>query len=293
MKELDIEIILCSVRPSETISAAINRLLEHRPRPKRIIVVLPEDHLGLNNIRDPERITVLRATRANLSIQRNIGLEFARAEVVGFIDDDTVLIPDHLGEVWQTFAESPDLVGVGGKVLNYGPAPVWLSTYRSLFLLSRPNAIGSVAQMRSGFFVWPDPRNAPIQVDALWGCCMWWRRTKIQGLWFNERLSAFEDVEFGLRARSRGPLLLSGTARFEHLRLPDGRSHTKQALQQLLEARKIAQVNPGTRFSHALWMWASLGQIALAVTSKLIRAPWMLTPEYREPHMEQAHADHN
>lgn len=280
VNKVDVDVVLCSMRSRTVIQQAIKRLLELSPPPSRVILVVPRQINWLNETRD--RVTVIYSEVANLAKQRNLGLEAAEAPILGFVDDDTVLDDHHLLEVVKAFDKDPDLVGVGGRIRNFGPAPSWLTLYRRVFMLSRPAPKGGVDPLPSGFFVWPNPAEAPTHVRAIWGCCMWWRTNKIRDLRFDERLRAFEDVEFGFRAGARGPLLLSGTALADHHRVASKRSDIKRSLRQIGEAWTIGRRFPDHGFKTLWWGWAACGQILFVLASTVITAARLLAPEYRE-----------
>ncbi len=282
MTSNNVEVILCSNRHPKIIINAVNKILEHCPSPRKVIIVVPKILSSLGVISGYKKVVIRRSDRANLSKQRNIGLKTATAEIVGFIDDDTVLEKNHIYEVLKAFKENPSLIGLGGCISNYGKAPLWLTKYRRMFLLSHPAPYGEVNPLPSGFFIWPDPANAPKLVKSLWGCCMWWRRSKIEDLQFDESLSAFEDVEFGFRAGSRGKLLLSDCAIAYHLRISSNRSDFIRGLRQIQEARIIGQRFPKHGFRTIFWLWASIGQAILVFASNITGVHRLLAPEYRK-----------
>ena len=281
MEQLDVDIVMCSTRPLRELGPAVDRLVELVPGPERIIVVLPRDHEGLVSLGRRSRVYVVESERANLSEQRNTGIALSQAAIVGFLDDDTVLAPGHLSDVCRAFGSRPELVGLGGRISNFATPQRWISFYRRLFQLSRAAPTGQVDQLRSGLFVWPDPRFAPAVTHALWGCCMWWRRESIAGMRFNSEFSALDDVEFGLRASKLGDLMLSAEASAQHLRSPVGRRPILHSIRQLKEARRIALSNSECGFSPPLWMWAVIGQVLLACSAWILRRPDWLAPEYR------------
>jgi glycogen(starch) synthase len=66
------------------------------------------------------RVRVLRCSRANLSVSRNIGLVAACGDIVAFIDDDAVPSRNWLRQLRRIFAD-PAIAGSGGSVYVVHP----------------------------------------------------------------------------------------------------------------------------------------------------------------------------
>jgi glycosyltransferase involved in cell wall biosynthesis/GT2 family glycosyltransferase len=66
------------------------------------------------------RVRVLRCSRANLSVSRNIGLAAACGDIVAFIDDDAVPSRNWLRQLRRIFAD-PAIAGSGGSVYVVHP----------------------------------------------------------------------------------------------------------------------------------------------------------------------------
>lgn len=73
-------------------------------------------------------------TNKGLSFARNRGIQEAGYEIITYIDDDVILNPDFLQEIYDFFIKNPAARGAGGKVIpkfESGTAPVWNSKYVS------------------------------------------------------------------------------------------------------------------------------------------------------------------
>ncbi len=55
-----------------------------------------------------------------LTFARNVGIEYARGELVAFFDDDAVAAPDWAEHLVETFAAHPEAIGLTGQAL-----PLW------------------------------------------------------------------------------------------------------------------------------------------------------------------------
>jgi GT2 family glycosyltransferase len=83
-----------------------------------VIVVVDGGRLDtaalLTELDDP--VTVLTTPQAGPATARNVGWRHTTAEVVAFVDDDTVVSPDWLTDIRSAFAAAPDLAGLGGRI---------------------------------------------------------------------------------------------------------------------------------------------------------------------------------
>jgi glycosyltransferase involved in cell wall biosynthesis len=72
----------------------------------------PETHLGSMN---DNRLRLLKAPRHGRSATGNAGLTVARGDVIGFLDDDDELLPDHVRILTAALNEAPDAVAAYGR----------------------------------------------------------------------------------------------------------------------------------------------------------------------------------
>jgi GT2 family glycosyltransferase len=167
------------------------------------------------------------------AIQRNVGIEAARGDLIALIDDDIRLEPGFLKTMVDAYSRDPDH-RVGGIVGYRTNEHFELQTrarwrwYRRLKLLTtfEPGRY----DFRSGY-----PINANLQppfsgvreVDFMTTACAVWRADVFRsGLSFDPFFRGFgvlEDAHFALRARREWTLLQCGDARCRHLGSPNGR----------------------------------------------------------------------
>ena len=72
-----------------------------------------------------------------LSNARNAGIAVADGEIIAFIDDDAIAVPEWCQEVIGAFDRNPDAVAVGGKVVPQYPndrCPSWMTPKLSEYL---------------------------------------------------------------------------------------------------------------------------------------------------------------
>jgi len=163
-----------------------------------------------------------------LTRQRNFGLRWVVTDLVAFFDDDVVLRPNCLGVLERVHRELGDgVVGVGAYLEGSESRPNWL--WRLRLSLRMISTLQPGTYQRSGMSIpWgfmPDS-EAAVDGDYLPGGATMWKTSILRELKFDESFEGYgqgEDLEFSLRARRKGRLVLSGAARLQHLHDETGR----------------------------------------------------------------------
>jgi len=183
----------------------------------------------LQSIRD-KRITenlnlVVNYSALGLTKARNFALDESTSELITFIDDDITVEKNCFIEIEQFFSLNEKIVG---------SAPVISGMYSELrnsffgrLKLSwiRKSYQGKVSKSGKNFWFIDDLR-IPEQTNVMWlpGCCMTYRRSRVDGIRFPEELqngptggySLGEDVIFSIRASKFGELHLNPRTRIFH-----------------------------------------------------------------------------
>lgn len=162
------------------------------------------------------------------AVQRNVGIEHARGELIAFIDDDIRLEPDFLEEMGAVFDGDVkgEVGGVAGYITNQHLDPEASSRwrwYRRLHLFStyEPGRY----DIRTGYpinrYLQP-PHDGLRPIDFMGaGCAVWRGAVFADGLRFDPFFASFgvlEDAHLALRARKSWTLLENGRAKCRHLR---------------------------------------------------------------------------
>lgn len=163
-----------------------------------------------------------------LTRQRNVALDHACHDLVAFFDDDIVLLEGCIAAMEHVMRSSaPAPVGVMAYLDNERAEPT--SLWRLRRTLGLVSTLRPGAYSRSGMSVpWAflAPSDEVVEGDWLAGGCTMWRTTVAREIRFNEGFTGYsngEDLDFSLRAGSRGRLVLAGEAHALHLHAPGNR----------------------------------------------------------------------
>ena len=214
------ELLVCTRNRVEDLRKCLHSVFGTVAPPERVLVVDSSDDDRTEKLVaelspvSPVDLDYLRGP-IGLTLQRNLGLEQLRAttEIVHFLDDDVVLEPEYFVAIDAVFAGDPSIAGVGGKITDAPPTEP--SRLRALLFLSGPQG----AVLRSGHNIMTTDYVDDTDVEWLSGCSMSYRKQLIAGLQFDVRRAGYglgEDVDFSMRARTRGRLVWTPRARLEH-----------------------------------------------------------------------------
>ncbi len=212
---------------------------------------------------DASAVRYRRATaeERGLTRQRNVGIAETTATMIAFLDDDTVPEPRYFEAILACFSAHPDAIGVGGFLTEttwqhtsddieprgedtvlavpggtsgglYRQGP-WsrpeglrwrLRTRLGLASPLPPGWMPPSGHGRSLGYLPPDGQDHPV--EFIMGGASTWRRSLFDQASFSryfEGYGLYEDLDFCLRVRHRGPLFLCTQARVAHLHEPLGR----------------------------------------------------------------------
>jgi glycosyltransferase involved in cell wall biosynthesis len=191
-----------------------------------------------------------------LTKQRNFGINKVSdiAEVVCFLDDDTVLDPDYFKNLLATYGEFPDALGVGGYITNEvvwekvtnGYVPKinefyfdgWKRQDGSRFILRKKLNLDSdcppgfsplFSHGRSIGFL--PPTDKIYQVEQLMGGVSSFRKSVFEKFSFSEYFEGYglyEDADFTLRVAKTGKLYVNTAAKLLHFHNSSGRPNQYQ-----------------------------------------------------------------
>ncbi len=165
----DVSVIICAYTEKrwEKLREAVASVQRQTVQPREIIIVIDYSPILLKQVKEhiPNVIVVENTKARGLRGARNCGVAIAQGQIIAFLDDDAVAIPDWLKLLCQGYA-NVDVLGTGGGVIPSweGSKPAWLSeefywvigcSYRGMpeNSVTIRNPIGANMSMRREVFV--------------------------------------------------------------------------------------------------------------------------------------------
>jgi GT2 family glycosyltransferase len=195
------------------------------------------------------------------------------AEVVHFIDDDTEVAAGYFNAIERRLREDPDVMGVGGVIVNQ--PPLKYVRIKSFFMLlsRRPGAV-----LRSGrptLGQYPGARRAS-RVEWLSGCSMSFRMAAFDEVAFDGRLQGYslgEDYDFGFRLSRKHRLAIEPAATCIHHLTPTARGTMRAHARQrtCLTHRRVREYRQLGLSPTAFW-WSVFGDFLTHAVHGVLRA---------------------
>lgn len=230
-------VVVCTYLRPQSLARCLESVKQQGRRPDEILIVDASPNAETEELlrRDGRffevapRLQYYRVAEAKrgLTRQRNFALRRVAYDLVAFLDDDVVLEPSCLAEMERVHRVLGDrVVGVGAMIANDVREPSLLWRVRRGLRIVGDLKPGTYA--RSGMSIpWFTGRVQGLaEGDWLPGCAMMWKTAPARDVGFNEGFAGYaqgEDLEFSLRARRYGALVLASGARLQHLHEASGR----------------------------------------------------------------------
>ncbi len=233
-----VSVVVCTYKRAGSTRRLLNSVEIQSLRPRRLIVVdasPDQDTELLMRNWDRKRelahlVLYFRVTGSlkGLTRQRNFGIRWVDTDLVAFFDDDCVLAPECLAEMEKVYRRTKDyVVGVGAYIEGSYQPPDRLWRTRQFLRIVADLRPGSY--QRSGMslpWTFMPPTTEVVEGDWLVGSAMMWKTSALREIGFYEEFAGYaqgEDLDFCLRIRRKGKLVLAGGARYQHLFDESGR----------------------------------------------------------------------
>lgn len=182
----------------------------------------PQQLAELLGARGPRFIYCHAPADSGLPAARNRGIALATADIVQFMDDDTVVEPGFFEQLSGVFAD-PEVGGCCGLILDEFASSRALRT-----LFQRYFYVGPFRLIKDEVFLRPPP-NA-VRTNCLPGASAY-RRAVFQGFLFDETIrgaGSLEDLEFSFRVATSWRLMIEPKARMHHYRSAEERAPSRR-----------------------------------------------------------------
>ncbi len=228
--------VVCTYRRPESVRTFLDSLATQDRRPDAVFIVdASPDDMTAQTVKswqvEPHANSLhywhVDREQKGLTRQRNFALRRVPTDLVAFFDDDVVLSPNCVGEMERIHRLREDVVGVGcfGRSDSV-PAPVLWRVRRLLRIVP---ALQPGKYYRSGMAVpwdFDDRTEDLVEGDWLPGFGMMWKTAIARQAGFNDKFAGYaqgEDLDFSLRLRRHGKLVIARRAELRHLPDPAGR----------------------------------------------------------------------
>ncbi|HPM03471.1 MAG TPA: glycosyltransferase [Candidatus Cloacimonadota bacterium] len=206
------------------------------------------DNLGINNL----KYFFVNELHRGAAKQRNFGIEKVSSliDIVCFLDDDVVLLPNYFEELIRTYKDHPDALGVGGYIIDdvkweevknsYKPKVTdyvfdgWKTKESTRNIVRKCLGLGSdtppgiMPSFSHGRSLFP-PTLKTYRVEQMIGCTSSYRKVVLDDQQFDsffEGYSLYEDTALALRVSKRGNLYLNTKLKLYHFHSPSGRPNS-------------------------------------------------------------------
>jgi GT2 family glycosyltransferase len=233
-------VVVCTYCRAASLSRFLESLKRQDVTPKALVVVdaSPDDKTQVLLSESPSLISVapcvlyfrVRGRHKGLTRQRNFAIKRVRTDLVAFFDDDIVLAPECLSEMQRVHCiGGPAVAGTGAIMHNAAPEQSRRGIWRLRRWLGVVSTLEPGQYCRSGVSTpWGSlpASTAPLEGDWLPGGATMWKTDTVVKVAFNDAFTGYalsEDLDFSLRARRTGKLIMVPAARVWHLHATEGR----------------------------------------------------------------------
>jgi GT2 family glycosyltransferase len=265
------------------VDALLASLAGQTVRPSAVLLVDDTEGDAVERVaaRHPHATYVRNPGPRSAAGARNVGARHpaaAGADLLTFLDSDSVLEPDYLERIQDVLRERPDALGAMGYVTGQKRNNRFQNSVAALFGLSRPSSRRAWLSP-SLYSLYPLDIAEVTETNWLWGCNLTVRRPAFDAVGgFHPqmlRYSYLEDLELGLHLLQAHPgrtLVMTPHARLRHRKSPADRLSTLDTERMRIVHRNliVRRYMPRRWYRGPQVLWSDLGTILI----KHYRRPW-------------------
>ena len=282
---MNFSLIICTYKRQEPLLKLLRSVKEQTLYPNEILVVdgspdaNTEAAIGQFTFKNLKYYRVDEGDRG-LTLQRNFGISKVakEAEVICFLDDDTILKNDFFEHLLITYQEYPEALGVAGYIISDVKWEKREPFYDEYGIDGFSRKLGSRNVLRKKFGLLSDqlpgimpvfsngfstgfypPTGKTYPVEFFMGGVASYRKELFEKLKFSsyfEGYGLYEDMDFCLRASKMGQLYLNTSAQLYHFHEESGRpnrySYGKMVIRNGWYVWRVKYPSPGLK---AIFKW--------------------------------------
>ena len=228
-------VVIATLNRSDDLRRMLASLVVQSCLPAQVVVVDQSDDRRTENVFNEFALNspaiqwnYVKSSEKSLVKARNLGLSYAKEDIVSFFDDDVDLEPLYLAEIVACFERKPEVAGLSGNTTNIvEPSGLKWSIRKFMlrfFLINQLN--GKLTPSGLGTPICHKVIDSISIVEMLAGCNMNYRRASLEGERFDEWFQGYsfrEDAEFSYRISKKGTLLMLPSAKLKHYYSPANR----------------------------------------------------------------------
>jgi glycosyltransferase involved in cell wall biosynthesis len=258
---MNFTLIICTYLRPVPLLTLLNSVKEQTLYPNEILIIDGSTNNDTKVILEKNKFQNLHYFKVplehrGLTKQRNYGVSKVSkdSDIICFLDDDTVLIPNYFEEIIKVYAAFPDALGVGGYINNetkwekvaedYDPTikefayDGWKQKDGIRFVLrkrlgldsdTKPGFLPEFSNGRSISFL--PPSGKIYEVEQLMGGVSSFKKSVFNSFKFStyfEGYGLYEDADLTLRLSKTGKLFVNTNAQLGHFHDQSGRPNKYQ-----------------------------------------------------------------
>lgn len=264
---MNISVIICTLDNWQMLDELLNGISKQNVKPFEIIIVHGEKNLETRNISlkwNRNRLNIIyRSAPRSLVIQRNMGIDIAKGEIICFLDDDVVLEQDYFRSILETYKADSTLGGVQGTITNNKKTSFIKRVFYKLFLLDNMHGNGKLK--KSGLPSFHRPVSTSVGVKVFNGCLMSFRSDVLTNNKFDlffEKNWWGDDYENSYNIAKKHTLLQIPNARLFHYGNTSFKKSTKLEYMRGKNLRYIRNKHGLCKGLNRLFcFWSDMGQL--------------------------------
>lgn len=245
-----------------------------------IVVDASSEDISIENQKNAERILkdriefVYIKSEPGVNKQRNRGADYAKGDIIFFLDDDVVIEKDYCEKILEVYKLKGDqnLGGVQGCSLNYYGKSKINNAFRKLFFMTRITSSGKSRFLPSLGYVYIERPKEIIEVEALPALVCSYYKDKFNEFRFDEEFERCTDLEISFRMSRKYKFYQTpyAIARHCHSKLTHLNERELNRLYMIYSYKLVKKHLPRKSIKWLAYYWSVVGMVMLSIVKSLI-----------------------